>query len=56
VLHKELEMKKFYLRWVRRILNTNQMAELLTLLHQLLQALRSDEEQNFRNIVTGNQS
>jgi hypothetical protein len=56
VFHEELELAKLYLRWVSHALDANQMAELISLSHQLLQVLRSNEEQNFRNIVTGDES
>jgi hypothetical protein len=44
VLHEELGLSKFYSRWVPNTINANQMAERVTLSHQLLQVLRSDEE------------
>jgi hypothetical protein len=56
VLHEALGLTKFDLRWVPHTLDADQMAERVDLSHQLLQVLRSDEEQNFKNIVTGDES
>jgi hypothetical protein len=53
VSHEELGLTQIYLRQIPHTLDVNQMVEWITLSHRLLQMLQSDEEQNFRNLITG---
>lgn len=54
--HDDLRSAKFYSRWGRYTLDTDHTEERVTLSHRLLQALRSDEEHDFTNVVTGDES
>jgi hypothetical protein len=56
VLHQELGLTSFYLRWVPHTLDANQMSERITVSHHLPQVLELDEQQNFRNLVTADES
>jgi hypothetical protein len=56
VLRDELGWAMGYLRWLSHPLDGNHMSERVILSHHLLQALQGDEEQHFRNIVTGDES
>jgi hypothetical protein len=52
----ELGLTQFSLRRFPHTFDANQMAERIAWSHQLLQKLQPDEERNFGNIVTGNES
>jgi hypothetical protein len=56
VFDQKFDSTKFYLRWVPHTLDANQMSDRITSPNQLLQLLKLDEEHNFRNIVTGDES
>jgi hypothetical protein len=56
VLPEGPELTKFHLHRVPQTLVANQMAERVALSYQLLQALRSDEEQNFKTRVARDKS
>jgi hypothetical protein len=56
ILHDVLYREKFTLRWVPHSLDNNQKAERVTFSHRLLEALKKDGENNFHNILTGDES
>jgi histone-lysine N-methyltransferase SETMAR len=56
ILHDDLRMKKFKLRWVPHTLDANQKDKRMTLSHELLAVLESDRRNHFRNVITGNES
>ena len=56
ILHDNLGMKKFNLRWVPHALNSNQKAERVTLSHEILAVLESNRRNSFRSVITGDES
>jgi transposase len=56
ILHDNLGMKKFNLRWVTHALNSSQKAERVTLSHEILAVLESDPRNSFQNVITGDES
>jgi hypothetical protein len=56
ILHDVLHLEKFNLRWVAHSLNSNQNTERVTRWHGLLEVLEKDEEDDFRNILTRDES
>jgi transposase len=56
ILHDNLGMKRFNLRWVPHALNSNQKAERVTLSHEILAILESDRRNSFRNVIIGDES
>jgi hypothetical protein len=55
ILHDNLGMKKFNLRWVRHALNSSQKAERVTLSHEILAVFESDRRTRFQNVITGDE-
>jgi hypothetical protein len=56
ILHDVLHREKFILRWVPHSLDSNQKTERVTFSHGLLEILKKDDENNFQNILTGDES
>jgi transposase len=56
ILHDNLGMKKLNLRWVPHSLDANQKGERVALSHELLAVLERDRRNQFRNVVTGDES
>jgi hypothetical protein len=56
ILHDNLGMKKFNLRWVPYALNSSQKAERVMLSHEILAVLESDRRNSFQNVITGDES
>jgi hypothetical protein len=55
ILHDNLGMKKFNLRWVSHALNSSQKAERVTLSHKILAVLESDRRNSFQNVIIGDE-
>jgi transposase len=55
ILHDNLAMKKFNLRWVPHVLTGGQKAERVTLSHEILAVLESDRRNSFRKVITGDE-
>jgi hypothetical protein len=56
ILHDNLAMKKFNLRWAPYAWDANQKTERVTLSHELLAVLETSHPTGFQNIITGDES
>jgi hypothetical protein len=56
ILHDNLGMKKFNLRWVPHALNSSQKAERVSLSHEIHGVFESDRRNSFQNVITGDKS
>jgi hypothetical protein len=56
ILHDNLGMKRFNLRWVPHALNSTQKAERVMLSHEILAVLESNRRNSFQDVITGDES